>query len=78
MTGLGRIFSMPLTILICFGLMLIANLITKNLRNTYAVIAIYILMIILTVTVCIGLWIQDGSPTTWEQIFEGKKRENFN
>jgi hypothetical protein len=76
MTGLGRIFFIPFTILIIVWFMVIANQTAKKFNNLYIVIATYILMIILTIIVCIGLWTQDGGPTTWEQIFEEKKREH--
>ena len=76
MTGLGRIVSIPFTIFLSLFIASIQDDILKKISTTsWKSVGIIALFCLLTILMTIIFWTQDGGPSTWEQIFEGQKRE---
>jgi hypothetical protein len=74
MTGLARIVFIPFTIIWTIILTLFVNLILKRVQNIYFAVCIALIFVALNFVSAIFLWPQDGGPTTWQQMFEGKIR----
>ncbi|URN93831.1 MAG: hypothetical protein NAG76_18665 [Candidatus Pristimantibacillus lignocellulolyticus] len=80
MTGLGRILSVPMTLIINSIIIMFfiyaMNFRLKNMKRKFSInILIWLIFIIITLVVVISMHPQEGGPSTWVMIIERFKEK---